>query len=111
MESMLRQRGYLQDHHDKNSQTNSRCTTRKQEFEEEDIEKFVEETGKDSVPSLCRTGMDSTIQTGLTITGTTMEQLTVPRKESALGRVKTWLEGIPLGLSGMDISEEEEVGE
>jgi hypothetical protein len=92
METMLRQRGFLTDEQGKNDQ--------KIEIKEATFEEIVEEIGRDSVPSLCGTGIDSTIQTGLTITGSSMEPPHLPDKGRVLGRVEMWLEGVPLFVKG-----------
>lgn len=95
MECMLRQRGFLKEGQGKNDQ--------KVEVTEEDLEGIIEEIGRDviSVPSLCGTGLDSTIQTGFTATGTTnMDPPPVPDKSRAMGHVEKWLEGLPPFVAG-----------
>ena len=105
METMLRQRGFLQDGQDSNPQNDNRKT----EYKELNTEQINEDDGRDSVPSLCATGMDSTIRTGITVTGTMMEPPLASDKERTVGRVEMWLEGVPSGVLGMDadVAEEE----
>ena len=91
MECMLRQRGFLKDHQGK------------PEVTDEDLEGIIDEIGKDavSVPSLCGTGLDSTIQTGVTLTPpTNMEPPPIPDNAKAFGYVEKWLEGLPPFLGG-----------
>lgn len=91
MEYMLRQRGFLKDHPGKPKVT------------DEDLEEIIDEIGRDvmSVPSLCGTGPDSTVQTGATLTApTNMEPPPVPDKPKALGHVEKWLEGLPPFAAG-----------
>jgi hypothetical protein len=98
MERMLRQRGFLQDEQGKYVQ--------KAGFNEAGFEQIIEELDRDvSVPSLCGTGMDSTIRTGCTLTGTgtaTMDP-PLPDKDRVLGRVEMWLEGLPPMGAGRSI--------
>lgn len=91
MECMLRQRGFLKDEHGKPQVT------------EEDLEEIIHDIGRDviSVPSLCGTGLDSTLQTGFTLTGNAnMDPPPVPDKSKALGHVEKWLESLPLYAAG-----------
>jgi hypothetical protein len=86
MECMLRQRGFLKDNQGKTEVT------------EEELEGIIDEIGRDvvSVPSLCGTGLDSMVQTGLTVTGmTNMDPPPVPDKSKAMGHVEKWLETLP----------------
>lgn len=88
MECMLRQRGFLKD-------------TGKPQVTEEDLEEIIDEIGRDvmSVPSLCGTGPEGTIQTGatgVTLTApTNMEPPPLPDKSKVWGHVEKWLEGLP----------------
>lgn len=89
MECMLRHRGLLKDDDD----------SRKTEVMEEDLEEIIYEIGRDvvSVPSLCRTCLDSTIRTGVTLTGATnMDPPPIPDKSVALSYVEQWLETLPV---------------
>lgn len=96
MECMLRQRGFLKD-----NQGNS--GSQKVEVTEEDLEDIIQDIGKDEVsaPSLCGTGLDSTIQTGFTVTTTTnIDSPPAPDKSRAMGHVEKWLDGLPPFVAG-----------
>jgi hypothetical protein len=91
MECMLREKGFLKDDQGKTQVT------------EEDLEDIVDEIGKDviSVPSLCGTGFESTIQTGITATGATnMDPPPLPHNAKGLGHVEKWLETLPPLVAG-----------
>lgn len=67
----------------------------RRKYMEEDIKEII---GRDviSVTSLCRTGLDNTIQTGFALTGAAnTDPPPIPDKSGAPSYVEEWLETLP----------------